>query len=296
MLAGNQLTCLPSTMADLHQLRLLRLSANRFETFPEWLWTLPRLSWLALAGNPGLSHTQSLPTIPTLPLGQQLGTGASGTIYRSVYQDRDVAVKVFNGTLTSDGLPQDELQACIAAGQHPHIIDSLAQLQDPPGLVLQLVPDTYHALGKPPSWETCSRDVFARQVTSPVSCARSIASAARHLHGKTVAHGDLYAHNILIDGTHCLLGDFGAATYYGDSDWGPRLEKIEVRAFGYLVDDLLRWAGDEAHAGQEPAVESSQEQPIERGDLLTLERLRNDCLSLDPALRPTFDEIVRRLQ
>ena len=68
-----------------------------------------------------------------------------------------------------------------------------------------------------------------------------IAAAATHLHERGIAHGDLYAHNILIDDRgHALLGDFGAATIYGkDHEMGDRLERMEVFAFGHLIEDLL---------------------------------------------------------
>ena len=58
-------------------------------------------------------------------------------------------------------------------------------------------------------------------------------------------HGDLYAHNILcsVDGTP-LLTDFGAASGrvgagLHSSVRADLLEKLEVRAFGCLVADML---------------------------------------------------------
>tara|TARA_B110000211_G_C13950811_1_gene496101 strand:+ start:68 stop:262 length:195 start_codon:yes stop_codon:yes gene_type:complete len=60
------------------------------------------------------------------------------------------------------------------------------------------------------------------------------------LHSKEINHGDLYHHNILIDkSADCLLGDFGAATFYNvDSAVAPLIERMEVRAFGCLVEDV----------------------------------------------------------
>ena len=53
MLAGNRLRALPADDGrPAEQLELLRISANRFEALPDWLLALPRLSWLACAGNP----------------------------------------------------------------------------------------------------------------------------------------------------------------------------------------------------------------------------------------------------
>ena len=62
-----------------------------------------------------------------------------------------------------------------------------------------------------------------------------------HLHERGIAHGDLYAHNILIDKSgHALLGDFGAATIYSkESVQAEMLERMEVFAFGHLIEDLL---------------------------------------------------------
>ncbi|MCP1131651.1 protein kinase, partial [Robbsia andropogonis] len=53
-------------------------------------------------------------------------------------------------------------------------------------------------------------------------------------------HGDLYGHNILLqnDGD-CLLGDFGAASFHPSATLGQALERIETRAFGILLGELL---------------------------------------------------------
>ena len=52
MMAGNKLTSLPEEMAGCQELELLRLAANDLKELPSWLLKLPKLSWLAFAGNP----------------------------------------------------------------------------------------------------------------------------------------------------------------------------------------------------------------------------------------------------
>jgi hypothetical protein len=55
-------------------------------------------------------------------------------------------------------------------------------------------------------------------------------------------HGDLYAHNILHGGQgQALMGDFGAASFYatGDQTLADALQRLEVRAFGCLLEELL---------------------------------------------------------
>lgn len=291
MLAGNRLTALPASLAACVNLALLRISANRLEQLPAWLLSMPRLSWLAFAGNrcttaPAL--TADLPGIDwgALELQEQLGEGASGVISEALWltENRQVAVKLFKGELTSDGLPASEMAACVAAGRHPNLVAVLGKLGGHPaqreGLVLELIDPGYINLGLPPTFATCSRDVYAAGTTFSseqiAAISAGIASACLTLHAKGLMHGDLYAHNIMVAAAGpALLGDFGAATSYDRAAPSARLlERIEVRAFGCLLDDLLR---------QTPAVDGHWA------------RLRDACLDEVVERRPDFAAIVAAL-
>lgn len=292
MLAGNRLSSLPEDLATCENLELLRLSSNRLEGLPGWLWTLPSLSWLATSANPCCRFPSPLdaPRIPWKDLvpGKLLGEGASGRISRADWAGREVAAKIFKGRVTSDGLPGDERAACLAAGIHENIIPVHGALEGHPegtdGMVLGLVDASFGNLGAPPSLESCTRDVFpASARLSPFAAARiarGIASAVEHLHRRNIVHGDLYAHNILVDGSgKALLGDFGAASFLGDLSPSETdgFQRIETRAFGCLLDDLLGLVRD--------------------GDsnLDALVGLRSRCLSPNPSSRPFFEEILGEL-
>lgn len=319
-LAGNQLTALPDSMATCHKLELIRLSANRFQQLPDWLFELPRLSWLAFAGNPfsssvftGIEHQSK--TVPfvhlsDLELDEKLGEGASGTIYRGHWKqahehlgEPDIAVKLFKGNVTSDGYPQDELDCCLDAGHHPHIVKTIGEIKDPAipatptapekseqlGIVMELIPAGYHNLGNPPDFNSCSRDTFAEGVAfSAGQIAKIIsdfASAAHHLHQQGVSHGDLYAHNTLVnDQDEILLGDFGAASDCKTLPVNQRnnMEKIEVRALGCLLDDLLTLPANQLNA-QDKLVQ-----------LLT--SLRDQCFVGELAQRPGFASIQQSIR
>lgn len=299
MLAGNQLRSLRPGLADAHQLELLRLSANRFERLPNWLTQLPRLSWLALAGNPLGWHRAQPAPMPRVPwtqlrLDRLLGEGASGHIYQ-VHQEGSadaLALKLFKGLMTSDGLPEHELAACLAAGQHPALCTPCAELADHPqakrGLLLPLIPPHYANLAGPPSLDSCTRDVYAPGLQIPIPTvlrmARELAAAVAHLHQRGVMHGDLYAHNILwnpADG-QALLSDFGGATLLplDQPELCHALLALEVRAFGCLLEELV------VHA---------QPDPGQLAVLAGVDALARACLSLEPADRPTMADVALAL-
>jgi len=304
MLAGNGLTEVPD-LSGCQQLELVRLAANRLEHLPHALLDLPRLAWLALAGNPGLAGAGvgALPgdagtlrriEAAALQTGPVLGQGASGVIRRALWHrpghaDEPVAVKQFHAAMTSDGSPQDERAAWLAAAGGPGQIELHGAVhggESHGALVMALLPAAFRPLAGPPSLSSCTRDVYADDLQLPGSTlrslARQVAAAVAHLHGcqrdHGVMHGDLYAHNLLWSGDaaapQLFLSDFGAATGY-DRRAAAKLERLEVRAFGILLGELLE-RRDEATAA---------------GEVADLVGLSEACQSEASALRPRFAEI-----
>jgi len=304
MLAGNRLKYLPEEMEALQRLELLRVAANRFDELPEWLYSLPRLAWLAFSGNPFSDVAESAAMVKhsladidwnSIDMQHKLGEGASGIIHQAVWQSLSgsvpVAVKLFKGAVTSDGLPRSEKAACMAAGEHPNLVAVAGKITGHPdntrGLVLSLIDSGFRNLANPPSLESCTRDIYPDEarfsVGTVLSVAKGVAAAAMHLHGRSIMHGDLYAHNILWnDQGECLLGDFGAASFIDRED-GRRslaLQRIEVRAFGCFLDELL---------------ERCIAVPDSTGVLDELRVLQQRCDQPEVGARPLFYEITRDL-
>ncbi len=295
MLAGNRLRHLPGSLAGAPRLEVVRLSANLFENLPDWLPDLPRLAWLAWAGNPGAEPVATADfgaeaSWAALAPGALLGEGASGQVYEADWSTPNrttqrVAVKLFKGALTSDGLPACEMAASLAAGEHPNLVGGLTRVAGHPtgaeGLVMPLLPRHWRVLAAPPSLETCSRDVYDPALRLPLAAALRIAAdigaAAVHLHAVGLLHGDLYAHNILWDGGKgaAALSDFGAASGIGGAQ-AARLQRLDGLAWGILLGELLEQC----------------DEPV--SDDLTC--LQVACVQADPSLRPPLAEALAAVQ
>ncbi|WP_207415298.1 leucine-rich repeat domain-containing protein [Roseomonas haemaphysalidis] len=293
MLAGNRLRHLPHSLAGAARLELLRLSANAFDTLPPWLASLPRLAWLAWAGNPldpaVTDQTSAIPWAELQP-GRWLGEGASGEVREVLWtapgtaRPLAAALKLFKGRMTSDGLPEREMAACLRAGPYPQLTGALGRVVGHPegrdGLLMPLLPAQWRVLAGPPSLQSCSRDVYppAMRLAPAVALriAHDAAAAAAHLHARGVLHGDLYGHNLLWDGTTgaAVLSDFGAASFLPDGAAGEALRRLETRAWGLLLGELVACSGL---------------------DDVALRRLEQDCVQPAVAARPTMTEALAAL-
>ena len=79
-----------------------------------------------------------------------------------------------------------------------------------------------------------------------------------------------------------MLGDFGAASFYDPaSPEALPLQRLEVRAFGFLLEELTERC-DTPEASQTV--------------LARLHLLRNACLHTDSAARPLFADIETQLR
>ncbi|RZK61843.1 MAG: protein kinase, partial [Pedobacter sp.] len=297
MLAGNQLTSLPEGLQYCDRLSLLRISANRLTYLPDWIFFLPNLCWLAFAGNSfkdelTYGNTAEIP-FKELKIQELLGEGASGNIYKAERLSdnivKDVAVKIFKGDVTSDGYPEDEMNAYIGSGEHPALVRLLGKVnlkqEKKSGLVMDLIPQSFFNLGHPPSLKTCTRDTFSDDncisTEQLLEITTSMASIGAHLHSRGIMHGDLYAHNILInEAGKTLFGDFGAASFYDRNNeiLAFYLERMEVKAYGFLLDDLLSIC-----------------KINENHHLAEIGTLRDQCLLPELKMRPSFKEIIKKI-
>jgi hypothetical protein len=116
MLAGNRLRSLPPEMAACTRSNCCASPPISSPGCPAGCCAC-RLAWLAYAGNPFCAAVEQAAgggsgrsgALACAGPAAGAGEGASGVIHRAAWQDgahcRDVAVKLFKGAVTSDGLP-----------------------------------------------------------------------------------------------------------------------------------------------------------------------------------------------
>lgn len=157
--------------------------------------------------------------------------------------------------------------------------------------------EVYGALGLPPSFASVSRDEYPVDTVFGPHEAEAVltglAEALAFLASRRIIHGDVYAHNTLVsrpDATDmpALLTDFGAAWFATEAN-AAAAERVEVRAFGCLVEELATMirAGDEAEKDGGAATTAA-------AALRTrLVRLAERCMNeSDVMARPSFAEVL----
>jgi hypothetical protein len=297
MLSHNQLESFGSNggLEQMRSLELLRLAGNKLNQIPSQLWTLPRLTWLTISGNPvtdAFATQAKAKKIPSIkmddlePTGKYLGEGASGKVELYNWQGKEVAVKLIHG-VTSDGKAEDELAIYSLVGSSglgKRVVGCVAILDDErKGVVMEPLPAKLDDFALPPTIIEVTADRWDSKLIFQASFVKNAlhdaATALNFLHGIGISHGDFYAHNIKVDRTsgRLFLLDFGASFIKGL--YASQAEKLEVRAFGILVEELSKLLD-----------------PMEINLKEKLLSLHRDCTNGNVDSRPSFDSILSILE
>lgn len=295
-LAGTGISELPESLSQCRNIEFLRISACQFHLKPPlWIFWLPKLAWYGDMGNPFSPWYMIVETVKTFHkvdviIEEKINESPSSIVYKGCikWNQEVVVIKNFKQMMTSDGYARDDLHMTILAGEHPHLIKIYGVMNSVEKDKLQYILSSYIAedfikLGFPPSLESCTRDTYSVDTIFTLSfihnVCKSIASVLSHLHSRWICHGDLYAHNILVNPKwYAYLCDFWAATLYNPSE-NPHYQALDVRAFGCLLEELL------------DHIKSSENSII----VSNLRQLQSECQSENPENRPSFQDISSHL-
>lgn len=323
--ASNQIAETPAELACMHSLEFCRLPCNKLTTWPS-IMRAPHISWAALAGNPVTNRCVKtrLPELPEASLSEKdLGTtsssdsrhlqvlgslgavsGASGDLKTAKISgcEDEVVLKTFlvdaegQQYVSPDGRPEDELAAARYVS-HNCLVRPLAIVKDlgdgtgrtglvmakADGQILGGVHSFTSVLRPPTLWR--GEPVSAQWLAA---CFGDLSAALHHLHAECgLAHGDVFAHNVLVaaDGRSTLC-DFGAAFFYDRTDVdAPAFELQEVRAFGILLLEFLDRA-----SRSEPPEDATADKAYR-----ALQTLGKACKS-DVQARPCFETVTKELR
>lgn len=258
-LAGTGLSELPESLKNCKNLEFLRISACQFSSIPHWINTFSKLAWYADGGNPCSMKSTLLQSDREIDIAdtwewEMVHESNISRVSRARLRSsgQDIAIKTFKSSITSDGYALDDIGASLTLWKHENIISTLGFVSASPDdtdralprLVSLYIPDTYQKLAGPPSLESCTRDIFPLEKTFTidyiVQVLSGVLSACAYIHTIGVSHGDLYAHNILVNEEwHAILTDFWAATRYEVRTMSSLYEQCDLRAFGHLMRELL---------------------------------------------------------
>ncbi|KAG8469085.1 hypothetical protein KFE25_007603 [Diacronema lutheri] len=309
-------------------LEMLRVACNRLDAVPRAARGHPSLAWLALGGNPyaqrqldvrdaveasggsaDVAPLLVMSDVPDLRIGDAvLGRGSGATVREGALRGEPVAVKLWTAELFSDGDARGECAIGRLTSACPDVVRTLAVFQQPQlGMVLELLHGASAASG-PPTFASVTRDALdvAKDRLTPAEALRvavAVGSACAWCHARGILHGDVYLHNTLIaradgaDGADggtpgaisaVRLSDFGASTAYDRAADGEVLERIEARAFGILLADLVALCAAPSDASADDGVGARV-----RAALTDLADL---CGQAELLQVPRFEQLVRALR
>jgi len=261
-----------------------------------------------------------------LKIGPQLGSGSYAVVYRGLWNQSEVAIKIlnFDETDTNTEKFREFRNEALITGElhHENIVSLKGVSTNPFCIITELL-----QFGDLSKFIRHTSDAFSWETVLKLSI--DISSGMNFLHSckPMVVHRDLKSANILIGGSSidnlaAKVSDFGLSIkpvgkeVKGRKVWNWRwlapeimknqqyTEKIDIYSFGIVLWELisrevpfdeyydeLKWntiLEDKIIKGLRPTIPS--ECPNEMKDLIS------DCWSDDPKKRPSFATITSRLQ
>lgn len=261
---------------------------------------------------------------------RELGSGTFGTVYHGKWRGTDVAIKrIKKSCFTGRSSEQERLTVefwreadILSKLHHPNVVAFYGVVKDGPGGTMATVTE-FMVNGSLRHVLLCKDRHLDRR--KKLIIATDAAFGMEYLHSKNIVHFDLKCDNLLVNLKDpsrpiCKVGDFGLSKIKrntlvtggvrGTLPWmAPELlngssnkvsEKVDVFSFGIVLWEIL--TGEEPYANMHYGaiiggiVNNTLRPHIPNFCDPEWRMLMEQCWAPDPAARPSFTEIARRLR
>ncbi|KAL6874071.1 hypothetical protein ACP4OV_014153 [Aristida adscensionis] len=257
-------------------------------------------------------------------IGNKFASGANSRIYRGIYKQRAVAVKMVR-------IPErDEARRAVLEAEfnsevaflsrlyHPNIVQFIAACKKPP---VYCIITEYMSQGTLRMYLN-KKDPYSLSPETILKLALDISRGMEYLHAQGVIHRDLKSQNLLLNdemrvkvadfGTSCLetrcQADAKGGGNKGTYRWmapemtkeKPYTRKVDVYSFGIVLWELttclLPFQGMTPVQAAYAASEKNLRPPLSSSCPPVLNNLIKRCWAANPARRPEFSYIVSVLE
>lgn len=254
-----------------------------------------------------------------LQIGERIGIGSYGEVYRAEWNGTEVAVKKFmNQDITADALEQFKCEVEIMLRlRHPNVVLFMGAVTRPPNLSILT-----EFLPRGSLYKLLHRSPIEIDEKRRLRMAFDVAKGMNYLHTShpIIVHRDLKTPNLLVDKNWVVkVCDFGMSrmkhhtflsskSTAGTAEWmapevlrnEPSNEKSDVYSFGVILWELatlqVPWSG--MNSMQVVGAVGFQGRRLtipSHVDPMVSEIITN-CWNQDPQARPSFAQIITRLK
>ncbi|XP_051119382.1 serine/threonine-protein kinase EDR1 [Andrographis paniculata] len=254
-----------------------------------------------------------------LQIGERIGIGSYGEVYRAEWNGTEVAVKKFmNQDISGDALAQFKCEVEIMLRlRHPNVVLFMGAVIRPPNMSILT-----EYLPRGSLYKLLHRPNIQIDEKRRIKMALDVAKGMNYLHTShpTIVHRDLKTPNLLVDKNWVVkVCDFGMSRLQhhtflssksaaGTAEWmapevlrnEPSNEKSDVYSFGVILWELaslkVPWTG--MNSMQVVGAVGFQGRNLEIPPTVDplVAGIISDCWSRNPQARPSFAQIITRLK
>lgn len=254
-------------------------------------------------------------------IGNKFASGAHSRIYRGIYKQRAVAVKMVRiPTHKEETRVMLEQQfksevALLSRLYHPNIVQFIAACKKPP---VYCIITEYMSQGTLRMYLN-KKEPYSLSIETVLRLALDISRGMEYLHSQGVVHRDLKSNNLLLnDEMRVKVADFGTScletqTQESKGNMGtyrwmapemvkekPYTRKVDVYSFGIvlweLTTALLPFQGMTPVQAAFAVAEKNERPPLPASCQPALAHLIKRCWAAEASKRPDFTEIVAALE